>query len=272
MIQADFASNDKETSIPFKPKAEIIVPDWPAPKNVQAFFTLRRGGFSEGPYGDSTGAHGLNLGVHVGDKKETVLANRDLVRDLGCKDIKWLNQIHSTNVVEAKEVGEQPPDADGAWTMDSGMGCVVMTADCLPVLLCSSNGGVVAAAHAGWKGLADGVLQATVKEMQKHAGKNIEIMAWLGPRIGERVFVVQDDVRQHYLDSSLRDGVEENIVSCPEGFLLNLAGFAKLALKQVAVEQVFDCGLSTFENKDLFYSYRRDGITGRHAAVIYKNA
>ncbi len=266
---------------PDNPEAPIVqglIPDWPAPANVRAFFTLRTEGFSSGPYGDIFGNNGLNLGLHTGDDKETVLANRKLLNRFQCKDIKWLSQCHSTKVLNAEDVQTEPPKADASVTTKPNIGCVVMTADCLPVLLCTSDGEVIGAAHAGWRGLADGVIQETVKEMRKKlkegkvTGTETEILAWLGPRIGKDAFVVQDDVRQHYLNSALKDGVEENIKPFSEGYLLDLAGMAKLALAQVGVTQVFDSGLSTYENPELFYSYRRDGITGRHGAVIYKYA
>ncbi len=254
-----------------KPAIGVIYPKWNAPSNVKAFFTLRYGGVSSGKYGAVDGFNGLNLGTHVGDNINCVKTNRKMLDSLGCTNIKWLNQVHSHIVVEADSVGQDAPDADASFTTSDNVGCVVMTADCLPVLLCDTKGKIVGISHAGWKGLADGVIQATVRAMRNKIGKDTSLMAWLGPRIGEKVFVVRNDVREYYLASSLREAVDEAIVPNTDGgYLLSLASFAKFALKQTGVTEVFDCGLSTFENEKLFYSYRRDRVTGRHAAVIYK--
>ncbi len=253
-----------------KPAIEVIRPNWNAPSNVKAFFTLRYGGVSSGKYGSENGLNGLNLGMHVGDNINCVKANRSMLDSLGCTNIKWLNQVHSHTVVEAGSIGQTAPDADASFTTSNNVGCVVMTADCLPVLLCDTEGKIVGVSHAGWKGLADGVIQATVKAMRSRIGENSSFMAWLGPRIGEKAFTVRNDVREYYLASSLWEAVDEAIIPNADSYLLNLACFAKLALKQVGITEVFDCGLSTFENERLFYSYRRDKVTGRHAAVIYK--
>ncbi len=253
-----------------KPSLAVIEPDWPVPDNVKAFFTLRTGGVSAGKYGGADGFNGLNLGAHVGDSPYCVKANRRMVESMGCGSIKWLNQVHSTRAVEADGIGDEPCDADASFTVSNNVACVVMTADCLPVLVSGTKGEIVGAIHAGWKGLVDGVIREAIDAMRRKAGDGVELMAWLGPRIGERDFVVQEDVRALYRKSALGAKADEFIVPCPEGFLLNLAGFAKLALEQAGVTKVYDCGLSTYADGQRFYSYRRDKVTGRHGAIIYK--
>ena len=144
-----------------KPELEVIVPEWNAPENIKAFFTLRSGGMSACAYGDKDGFCGLNLGNHVGDNKYSVRGNRRIVTDMLGAEPKWLSQVHSSRVVRAEDNNAEE-QADAEFTTAAGIPCVVMTADCVPVLLCDKKGIVIAAAHAGWKGLADGVLQNTV--------------------------------------------------------------------------------------------------------------
>lgn len=149
-----------------KPELEVIVPEWNAPENIRAFFTLRSGGMSAGAYGDKDGFCGLNLGNHVGDNKYSVRGNRRIVTDMLGAEPKWLSQVHSSRVVRAEDNNTEE-QADAEFTTAAGIPCVVMTADCVPVLLCDKKGTIVAAAHAGWKGLADGVLQTTVAAIEK---------------------------------------------------------------------------------------------------------
>lgn len=160
----------------------LIIPEWSAPKNVRAFSTVRHGGVSESPYqGDDTGKNGLNFGMHVGDSPLAVKKNRAILREELPAEPVWLNQVHGTTVVNGENV-TGVPDADASFAEKKGIVCTIMTADCLPVLLCDRAGTVVAAAHAGWRGLAGGVLENTIAVMR---GKtDSEIMAWLGPAIG----------------------------------------------------------------------------------------
>lgn len=253
-----------------KPELEVIVPEWNAPENIKAFFTLRSGGMSAGAYGDKEGFCGLNLGSHVGDNKYSVRGNRRIVADMLGAEPKWLNQVHSSRVVRAED-NETEEQADAEFTTEVGVPCVVMTADCVPVLLCDKKGTVVAAAHAGWKGLADGVLQNTVAAMRKEIGDDAEIIAWIGPHIRKDNFEVRDDVADYYRASSVKDAAEEGLESQGEGaWHLDLARFVKEALKQAGVTEVTDCGRDTFSDPKHFYSYRRDKVTGRHGAFICK--
>src|SRR6185312_1184403 len=161
------------------PATKWMVPQWEsAPRNVRALSTLRAGGVSRVPYDDGAGGGGLNLGLHVGDQEADVLENRRILRSLLPAEPVWLEQVHGTEVFHANKVANVPR-ADASIATQAGMVCVVMTADCLPVLFCDAGGKIVAAAHAGWRGLAGGVLERTVAAMRE-AGAG-EILAWLGP-------------------------------------------------------------------------------------------
>ncbi|MBS4846528.1 MAG: peptidoglycan editing factor PgeF [Burkholderiales bacterium] len=254
-----------------KPSIELIEPNWPAPDNVKAFFTSRNGGVSAGAYGGADGFNGLNLGKHVGDSPYCVRKNREIVESLGCKDLRFLNQVHSSRVLEADEIVSDAEDADASFTTKPNIGCVVMTADCLPILLCSKDGEIVCACHAGWKGLAAGVIQESVKKMkEKLSSPSIEIMAWIGPCLDAENFVVQQDVKDIFLKSELAPFADKYFIPDQKGFLLNFSGLASETLKLAGVNEVYDSGLSTYGDPDRFYSYRRDKVTGRHGAVIYK--
>lgn len=215
-----------------KPELEVIVPEWNAPENIKAFFMLRSGGMSAGAYGDKDGFCGLNLGNHVGDNKYSVRGNRRIVTDMLGAEPKWLSQVHSSRVVRAEDNNAEE-QADAEFTTAAGIPCVVMTADCVPVLLCDKKGIVIAAAHAGWKGLADGVLQNTVAAMRKEIGDEAEIIAWIGPHIRKDHFEVRDDVADYYRASAVKAAADDALESIGEGvWHLDLARFAKEALKQ----------------------------------------
>lgn len=253
-----------------KPELEVIRPVWDAPENVVAFFTLREGGMSAGPYGGEDGFCGLNLGNHVGDNKYAVQGNRRIVTDMLHSEPRWLTQIHSSRVICADE-NLSAQEADAEWTKESGVPCVVMTADCVPLLLCDTEGKIVAAVHAGWKGLADGVIQNTVEVLRKEVGEKAEFMAWIGPHIRQAHFEVKEDVVSYYRESLLKEVCDEAIEKVGEGvWHLNLARFVREALRQGGVANISDCELDTYSDPKLFYSFRRDKVTGRHGAFICK--
>lgn len=178
----------------------LIIPDWNAPKNIRAFSTVRSGGVSQSPYqGDDSGKNGLDFGMHVGDSPLAVQKNRAILRKELPTEPVWLNQVHGTTVVNAENV-TGVPDADASFAEKKGVVCTIMTADCLPVLLCDKAGTVVAAAHAGWRGLAGGILENTVAVMRDKT--NSEIMAWLGPSIGPDAFEVGEDVLQVFVQKN----------------------------------------------------------------------
>ena len=243
----------------------FIEPDWPAPDTVYALSTTRIGGHSAAPY------ESFNMGCHVGDEEGAVAANRALLVNAlpGGSSISWLSQVHGTAVVEAAPCASPPP-ADAQWSRTPGAVCTVMTADCLPVLLCSVDGDVVAAAHAGWRGLLAGVLEATVAAMATPPGR---LLAWLGPAIGPAAFEVGKEVRAAYL-SSAAPSQAKKVAACfapsdrPGHYLADLYTLARLRLDDMGLSGVFGGDLCTYSDPGRFFSYRRDGQTGRMASLI----
>lgn len=235
----------------------MILPQWPAPANVKSLMTLRTGGVSRAPWAD------FNLGDHVGDDPAHVAANRARLRMLLPAEPDWLTQVHGNRVVELGRDADL--DADAAFTRGPGRVCAVLTADCLPVLLCDRAGSVVAAAHAGWRGLAGGVLEATVAAMRVDPG---EILAWLGAAIGPKAFEVGDEVREAFA-STHADAATAFVPHAPGKWMADLYALARIRLGQAGVTAVHGGGHCTLHEADRFYSYRRDGITGRMASLIW---
>lgn len=238
---------------------KTIIPNWPAPKNVKAFASTRVGGFSMAPY------QGLNLGAHVGDDLFIVEKNRDWLAQqakLPSAPI-WLNQTHSTVVAQASAPTTQVLDADGVFTSSSQVVCSAMTADCLPVLLTNTQGTQVAAVHAGWRGLANGIVE---NALELFSG---EVMAWLGPAIGPQAFEVGEDVLQAFVDFDSQAHQAFTPRDIEGKWLADMSKLATQRLNKLGVTQVFDSGLCTFQDKNDFYSYRRDGVTGRQATFIW---
>ncbi len=238
-------------------REHCIVPDWPAPARVHALQTTRRGGFSGAPYDT------LNLGDHVGDDALTVAANRGLLGALLPGEPLWLTQVHGTQVVEAESAGCRPV-GDACITRRSHAVCVVMTADCLPVLLCDAAGTVVGAAHAGWRGLAAGVLEATVRAMGEAPGR---LLAWLGPAIGPRAFEVGEEVRAAF--TAQDPAAAAAFIAHGDKFLADLYRLARLRLGALGITRIHGGDFCTCEDVARFYSYRRDGRTGRMATLIW---
>ncbi|QSA96296.1 peptidoglycan editing factor PgeF [Methylococcus sp. EFPC2] len=234
-----------------------IVPDWPAPAHVRAASSLRKGGASRGEFA------GLNLGTHVGDDPERVASNRKLLSqalDLPAEPL-WLNQVHGTTAVRA----DAPATviADASWTDRPATVCAVMTADCLPILLCDRRGERIAAVHAGWRGLADGVVEATVDALG-----TTDLLAWLGPAIGSDAFEVGDEVRRTFID---RLGeCEHAFRPHADKWKADLYTLARLVLGGLGIDDIHGGGHCTYGDPDRFYSYRRDGRTGRMATLIWK--
>ncbi len=246
------------------PDFDWLVPDWPASVSVHAGTTTRLGGVSVAPY-DS-----LNLGDHVGDNAAAVAANRSLLKQghgLPAEPV-WLKQVHGIAVVDAAVVSDVPV-ADASFSHQSNIVCTVMTADCLPVLLCDQAGSVVAAVHAGWRGLADGVIEATVKQMGVAASN---LMAWLGPAIGPKAFEVGAEVRQQFIaqDPQAVEAFQPSALSSAQGrWLADIYLLARQRLARLGVEQVYGGHCCTYSDAERFYSYRRDGITGRMVSLIW---
>ena len=236
----------------------IITPDWPATKGVRALTTTRTGGVSLPP-NDS-----LNLGDHVGDAADAVAQNRLRLReelDLPAEP-RWLSQIHGTRCCDATTV-QMPIEADAQFADQPGVVCAVLTADCLPLLLCDAAGERVAAVHAGWRGLLDGVIENSVQAM---GGQGV--MVWLGPAIGPAAFEVGEEVRAAFVG---RDpAAAEAFVPIAEGkWLADIYRLARQRLADCGVTQVYGGDLCTFSDSERFYSYRRDGQTGRIASLIW---
>ncbi len=235
----------------------MILPDWPAPARVHGLMTVRTGGVSQAPWSS------FNLGDHVGDDPTHVAANRASLRRQLPAEPAWLRQVHSARVVEA---GRDPnPEADASYSRETGQVCAVLTADCLPVLFCDRAGSVVAAAHAGWRGLADGVLEATVAAMQVAPR---EVMAWMGAAIGPQAFEVGDEVRAAFV-AQQPEAAAAFVPHAPGKWLADLYALARIRLGHAGVEAVYGGGRCTFNETDAFYSYRRDGVTGRMASLIW---
>ncbi|MDM8225602.1 peptidoglycan editing factor PgeF [Parasutterella secunda] len=253
-----------------KPALAILQPDWDSirPANVDALMTLRAGGVSSGPFGDKDGIGGFNVGIYTGDVPVCVNMNRNLAAQLVPTDPKWLKQVHGDRVVDA-ETAAPEEEADASTSITPNVVCVVQVADCLPVLIAEKNGKGVAAVHCGWRSLAAGILQKTIERLRERIGDpDAQFIAWLGPRIGDDDFETGSDVLEA-MQTSI-DGAEVAFKANEDGkYLCSLTTLARMALLQVNVEEVVEARHSTYANPELFYSLRRDGKTGRHAAMIW---
>lgn len=243
---------------------------WPQlPDSVAALSTTRRGGVSAAPYDDAAGGGGLNLGTHVADAPQSVAANRARLRALLPAEPVWLRQVHGVRVIDAASAlaVAEPPEADASISTRPGVVCAIMTADCLPVLLADEHGRVVGAAHAGWRGLAGGVLQATVEAMRA-AGAG-HVLAWLGPAIGPRAFEVGEDVVRAFTDVGDAAGAFRPLPGRAGKYLADLPALARRALAEAGVTDVAGGERCTVDEARDFYSFRRDGVTGRMASLIW---
>lgn len=248
----------------------VIQPDWyGVPLSVKAFSTLRSGGVSSGVYGNTLGVCGMNLGLHVQDHPATVLENRAKINAHLPSDVILPSQVHGNIVVDAA-VLECGAEADAVISSVAGKVCAVLTADCLPVLFCDENGIVVAAAHAGWRGLASGVLQNTVAQMRLRGAQRI--FAWMGAAIGPDAFEVGQDVVDVFASAG------GNFVHCfrkstPSGgqekYFADIYQLAREILSLEGVHDIFGGNYCTFTDEENFYSYRRDGATGRMMSLIW---
>lgn len=247
---------------------DLIVPDWGgAPANVGALSTTRRGGVSRTPYDDGENGGGLNLGVHVGDDPELVRQNRALLRTRLPSEPAWLSQVHGVNVLNAAGIADAP-QADASIATQAAVVCAILTADCLPVLFCDVPGRVVGAAHAGWRGLAHGVLENTVSRM-RDAGAG-DILAWLGPAIGPQRFEVGQDVHAAFVERNRNMAIAFKPIDAQPGkYLADIYVLARIVLERIGVAGIFGGGLCTVNDKNRFYSYRRDKVTGRMASLIW---
>ena len=242
----------------------FIQPDWPAPAHVCAYVTLRTGGVSLTPY-DS-----FNLAAHVGDNPDHVKENRLRLKqalDLPTEPV-WLQQTHSTIVLRASE-NNREKEADASYADQPNHVCAVLTGDCLPVLFCRQDGTQVAAVHAGWRGLANGIIEKTVQKLNDATSSKHPLLAWLGPAIGHHAYEIGDEVRDIFLmhDSNAAAAFH---LSTQNRWFANLYELARLRLNQVGVTQIYGGNFCTYSDNTRFFSARRDGQkTGRMASLIW---
>lgn len=236
-----------------------IEANWPAPKHIRAGASLRTGGHSQQPYDE------LNLAFHVGDNPENVKKNRNtLTKNLLLQsDPVWLEQIHSSKIVCINSALENI-EADASYTTTKNKVCTVMTADCVPILFCSDGGTKVAAVHAGWKGICAGIIENSIKMLTPPES----LLAWIGPCISAKHYEIGRDVYESCTNhSTLLEKAfqqrDENHWHC------DLVKIIKILLENCGVEAIYECNLCTYENADLFFSYRRDGKTGRTASMVW---
>jgi YfiH family protein len=253
-----------------------LTPDWPAPATVRAVSTLRIGGSSGSPYAS------LNLGGHVGDDATAVEANRRALRDAASLPAEpvWLEQVHGNCVrdLDSQVLAHWGSPADAAVTRQPGRVCAILTADCLPVLLAADTGDRVGAAHAGWRGLAAGVIEATVGAL---GGRPQQLLAWLGPAIGPRHFEVGAEVREEFLrraevgDTAACDAAADEAAFVPNArgrYMADLYALARRRLLGLGVERIYGGGECTYTDDARYFSHRRDGRTGRQATLIWLEA
>jgi hypothetical protein len=239
----------------------FIQPQWPAPANVKALQTTRVGGVSAAPFAS------LNFGAHVGDDPIAVAENRQLLSAYLPTEPVWVNQVHGVEVIDAAVSGCLQ-NADASFTTKPNVVCVTMTADCLPVLLCDKKGTVVAAVHAGWRGLCDGVIEAAIAKMQVSPS---EILVWLGPAIGPKAFEIGDEVREQFIEKDRQAALA--FKPHDDKWLCNIYLIARQRLNNLGVMQVYGASVNedfcTYTDKARFFSFRRDNVTGRMASMIW---
>ncbi len=240
---------------------EWIVPEWPAPSHVRALITTRAGGCSTGLYSS------LNLGLRTGDHADAVTANRARLRAALPHEPKWLRQVHGSVVANADAVATEAPAADASVARLPGTVCAVLIADCVPVLLTNRSGTVVAIAHAGWRGVAGGVIEHSVATIGEPPG---ELLAYLGPGIGPRAFEVGSDVRDAFLANDPQDAAAFTPHVAGK-WLADLFLLIDRRLRRAGVHNLFGGGICTYSEPSRFFSYRRDQTTGRMAALIWRD-
>lgn len=236
-----------------------LVPDWPAPARIRALVTTREGGVSEGDYAS------LNLATHVGDAPTAVMRNRELLAAACALPAtpRWLNQVHGATVIDATTHPAAIPDADAAFTRQTGVVCAILTADCLPILLCDRAGTTVAAVHAGWRGLAGGVIAASLQHLPA-AG---DLLAWVGPGIGPQHYQVGSELRQRFL--ALNPAHEAAFEERAGVWYADLAQLAIQQLQRAGVGSITASGLCTYADPARFFSFRRNPVCGRIASLIW---
>jgi hypothetical protein len=248
----------------------LLVPEWDVPSHVQAIISTRHGGVSKAPF-DS-----LNLGDHVGDDSRDVLINRSLIREELVSDPIWLKQVHGTQIWDDQQTSME---ADGAVTNRANQTLSIMTADCMPILICDAQGETLGACHGGWRGLALGVIEQTIQHMVKKQKPDqpnqyqSQMKVYLGPTIGPLHFEVSQDVMQAFVKilpmTAIKDSFKPSQV--PEKYVVNLFKIAKYQLMRLDIEQIYSEEICCYSQEDLFFSHRRDKQTGRFASFLWKS-
>lgn len=243
----------------------FIIPNWPAPANVKALQTTRAGGVSHAPYAS------LNLGAHVNDDAIAVAKNRQLLSPYLPSEPVWVNQVHGVEVIDAAQ-STCLQNADASFATQKNVVCVTMTADCLPVLLCDNAGTIVSAVHAGWRGLCDGALEASIHAVCRAANiKSNKLMAWLGPAIGPNAFEVGDEVREQFMAKDPQ--AESAFKAYGNKWLGDIYQIARQRLNNQGVTQIYGGSVNedfcTYTDEAHFFSFRRDNVTGRMASMIW---
>jgi YfiH family protein len=245
-------------------KRNLFTPIWPMPNTVMSAVTLRYGGVSSFPFGSN------NLAAHVGDDPSSVASNRrNLLAQIGgFKSPLWLDQVHGTTIVNADE-SQDGIMADGSYSRKQNRVCLVMTADCVPILLCNRHGDQVAAVHAGWRGLSKGIISRAVSLF----GDPSDVLVYLGPAIGVDAYEVNEDVRRSFLnvadESNYADRLSQAFKPIKDRFMLDLCELAKIQLNYLGVQSVYGGNCCTFSDEKSFFSFRRDRMTGRNASMIW---
>ena len=241
-------------------KNNWLAADWPAPDFIKAGVSLRHGGISQGAY-DS-----FNLATHVGDELAVVKTNRNtLNQNLSLSNTpQWLEQVHSAHAVLLPNK-EAIPKADAAYTLEKNIVCAVMTADCLPLLVTDNNGRCVAAIHAGWRGLCNGIIEETIKKLPVEAEN---LLVWLGPAISADVYEVGKEVYDAFTTNN-HDAKQAFVAIRENHWLFDIYRMAKLRLNKIGVRKIYGGDHCTLRENELFFSYRRDDITGRMASMIW---
>ena len=239
-----------------------IVPDWPAPPHVRAVITTRSGGVSVGPYAS------FNLGRSTGDDAQAVAENRARLRALLPQEPRWLTQVHGARVLRGEEVSDFP-EADASVAVERGTVCAIQVADCLPILFTDRSGTVVAAAHAGWRGLAGGVIDNTIGAITSTGVAPRDVLAYIGPGIGPGAFEVGEDVYRAFAERDA-DAAAAFTPRTSGTWLGDLPTLARRALVRCGVADIYGGDLCTYSDPARFYSYRRDKTTGRMGAFIWR--
>lgn len=240
----------------------IIKPDWPAPSHIKAYTTTRLGGVSTGNYAT------LNLSLDKGDNVTNAKRNREILQTelVLPEKPRWLEQVHGTVVLLAEQI-KQYTEADASYTQQVNCVCVIQTADCMPILICNRAGTQVAAIHAGWRGLANGIIEAT---LQKFKMPHSELLVWLGPAISAKVYEVGEEVREQFLAIDSQAAIAFKPSSKHNHWLLDMYLVARQRLTQLGVSGIYGGNFCTYTDSERFFSYRRDGAqSGRMASLIY---